>query len=744
MNEDQRLWYRQAAKKWEEALPLGNGKLGAMVFGGPESDTIQLNEDSVWSDKFVNRDNLDAFKYRPGILKLLESGDVHQAELLAKYAMTGMGPTQAVYQTVGNFSIEMTHLSGSISDYQRELNIETAVAATTFVCDEVEYRREYLISVPKNSVLIHLTVSKPGQISFNCCLKRDWFWSALTPTTVPDDHEVVMSGGNGIKFDAVQKVQASGGVVRKIGEYLVVDGADEVTIAISIATSFRTDDPLVTAERDVNRALSMPFAEARAEHICDHQKLYQRLQLQISGTSKGQLPTDERLRQYQQNPDADFDLINLYYNYGRYLLVSCSRPGSLPANLQGVWNKDTNPHWGSKYTININTEMNYWPAESTNLSELHEPLFAHMERMYPHGQVTAQEMYHARGWMAHHNTDIWGDTAPQDLYTPATVWSLGALFLSTHIWQHYEYTDDLEFLKKHFYLLHDAVLFFNDYLIKNNAGKYVVAPSLSPENSYVHPKTGQIGHMVPGSTMDSEILHQLFTQYLKASELLNEQDWLSDKIATIVDELEPIKIHSNGTIREWAEEYEEVEPGHRHISHLYGLYPSDQISPFTTPELAAAAQKTINRRLQNGGGHTGWSLAWIINMRARLLDGANAYAGIKRLLSKSTQINLLDLHPPFQIDGNFGETAAVTEMLIQSVVGKVVLLPALPTEWANGKINGVKAKGNLTLDITWQEGQVIALTITAQREQIVDLVVNNQEIKVPLTVGENTITLAEK
>lgn len=734
-----RLWYRQPARNWEEALPLGNGKLGAMIYGAPIVDVIQLNEDSIWSEKFVNRDNPDTYQNLSQIRGLLKSGKVRQAEQLAKYAMTGCGPTQPVYQTLGNLNLEMTHIKDDVTNYRRELDLEHAIATTSFNCRGVTYTREYLTSNPQNSLVIHLTASEPEQISFNCSLNREKFWSALRPIKTTYDNEIVMVGGQDVQFVAVQKIKTNGGSVRKIGEFLVVEKANEATIVLSVATSFRTNDLIETAVQTAELALKIPFKQLKKRHIEDYQRMFNRVDFKLSGKDRYDLPTDQRLIQYRGYPEQDLGLITLYYNYGRYLLIACSRPGSLPANLQGIWNKDISPHWGSKYTININTEMNYWPAEITNLSELHEPLFDHLARMYPHGRITANSMYHARGWMAHHNTDIWGDTAPQDLYMPATVWPLGAAFLVTHIWQHYQYTEDLDFLKNNFYLLRDAVLFFVDYMVKNDDDEYIVSPSLSPENAYIHPSNGDQVHMVAGATMDSEILWQLFNCFLQASELLDKQDELYNEIHLRLTKLPKLKIHSNGTICEWPEEYQEAEPGHRHISQLYALYPSDQISPFTTPDLANAARATIDRRLKYGGGHTGWSLAWIINMRARLLDGKAAYAGIQQLLCQSTQINLLDLHPPFQIDGNFGGIAAITEMLVQSVVERIVLLPALPKEWEKGTINGIKVKGNLVISLNWERQRVTRLSILAQRKQLINLVYNGSKEKIQLTEGNNII-----
>lgn len=732
-----KLWYRQPAACWNEALPLGNGKIGAMVFGGISGETIQLNEESLWSSEYGDRNNPDAVQYRDEIRTLLAQGKMEQAERLTRYSMTGTPRNECVYQTLGCLKIETPHRSAV--HYRRELDLSRAVASVCYMWEGTAFRRELFVSAPRNVLVIRFTADRPASVTFSSCLMREGMLDYLIPSRTGDPVSTVLTGGTGIRFCAVQKVRTRGGTVRKIGDYLIVEHADEAVLLVSAATSFRTSNFRGTAETSVERAFSMQYSDLLAEHERDYKSFFDRMELNLAyDETLDSLPTDERLKRYAENP-SDNGFLTLYFDFGRYLMISCSRPGTLPANLQGIWNGELNPPWGSKYTVNINTEMNYWPAESCNLSECHLPLIDHLRRMSVHGADTARIMYGARGFVAHHNTDVWGDTAPQDQWMPATYWVMSAAWLCTHIWKHYEYTEDRDFLRDNYDLIRGACLFFVDYLVRNPRGEWIVSPTVSPENRYLHPVTGQEAYISAGCTMDSQILRDLFTICVRSSELLDTDRDFRDKISEMLKRLPETRIHSNGTIREWLEEYEEVEIGHRHISHLYGLYPSDQISPFTAPELAAAARKTLERRLAHGGGHTGWSRAWIINLWARLLDGEKALENIDLLVSRSTLPNLFDNHPPFQIDGNFGGTAGFSEMILQCVAGRIVLLPALPRRWADGSVRGIRAKGGLTLHMSWHGGCLTGLTIVSPREKRVILRYGNEERTVVLARGENRI-----
>lgn len=737
-----RLWYQTPAADWYAALPIGNGRIGAMVFGASLNETIQLNEESIWSARYLDRNNPEAPHYRPKVRQLIAQGASQEAERLAQYALLGTPAFEPAYQTAGAMQLVMQDQAAPVTDYSRELDLNTAIAKVAYTQSQTHYRRQSFVSAPDQVLITQLSADTPN-LAFSVTVNRDKVVSGIDYAGPDGAADILMQGGSGTRFAVLVHVRVPSGTVKRIGQYLIVEGAQSAEVFTAIATDYQGADPVRTARQQLQAALQHDAAQLRARHVADYQHYFKRLQLTLT-TATSRLPTDQQLAHYRKDPH-NLALIQTYFDYGRYLLLSASREDTLPANLQGVWNQELIPAWGSKYTININTEMNYWPAESTNLSETHLALFHLMTKMYRNGVKTAQVMYQVGGWVAHHNTDLWGDTAPQGIYMPASVWCLGAAWLCTHIWQHYQYTQDQAFLEQYGYLTREAVRFFVEYLTPNERGELVIDPSESPENAYIDPHSGQPAHLVAGCTMDAQILRDLFSGYLQMAERLQDDPQLVKQAQVVLQRLPQTQIQANGTIMEWPEAYAEPEPGHRHISHLYGLYPSDQISPFTTPQLAEAARQTIARRLAHGGAQTGWSRAWVTNMYARLLDGEAAYANLQHQLTDASFDNLLDSHPQkgahavFQIDGNLGATAAIMEMLVQCVAQRIVLLPALPKAWAEGELTGARLKGNLGLAMRWQAGQVVAATISCQVPHTVQLVINGRTQTVHLHAGRNQV-----
>ena len=712
-----RLWYRQPANEWVEALAIGSGRMGAMVFGGVAAERLQLNEDTLWAGGPYNPANPEALRALPEIRALIDAGDYAKATEIADARFMATPKRQMSYQTIGDLKLTFPGLDGPPTDYVRDLDLDGAIATTRFAVGGTAYARQVIGSYPDRVIAVRLTADKSKAISVDLSFASPL--KSKPVSGIEGRDTLVLAGANEsqqgipaqLKFECRVQVLNKGGTLSAKDGVLSVSGADEVLLLIAAATSYRRfddvgGDPVAINKAVLAKARTKGWRALLAKHQTDYRALFRRVSVDFGTTTASLRPTDERIKVSQTTDDPA--LAALYYQYGRYLLIACSRPGGQAANLQGVWNDKTFPPWGGKYTININTEMNYWPAEPTGLAECVKPLIEMVRDLSVTGAHMAKVMYNARGWVTHHNTDLWRASGPID-GAKFGVWPTGGAWLCKHLWDHYDYNRDRAYLADVYPLMRGSALFFLDALVVDpKSGKLVTNPSISPENNHGHGSS-----LVAGPTMDQAIIRDLFTACIKSAAILGTDADFAAQLTAAREKLAPYKIGKDGQLQEWQEDWDADanDLQHRHVSHLYGVFPSDQIAIDTTPKLADAAKVSLNTR---GDISTGWAIAWRLNLWSRLGDGDRAHKILSLLLGpERTYPNMFDAHPPFQIDGNFGGTSGMTEMVLQSRNDQIYLLPALPSAWPTGHLTGLRARGAVGVDVIWTRGKLETAVFTA-------------------------------
>lgn len=740
---------KKAAKNWEEGLPIGNGRMGASVLGKISEEMITINEETIWYGPFRNRKNPDCLDMVPKIREMLLKGEVAKAQFFAKMAMTSTPKYMNPYQPAGDLKIQfMNHLAKRTSERTCYLDLDEAIAWVKYNMYDVHYEREHFASQKYNVIVIRLTADKPGMLTISANMNRKPFEENSEKL---DDNTVCNYGqcaADGINYFTAVRMVAKGAEVNTLGDFVYTQNADEVILYVASSTDFEIDENKKFCRNNnfkeecltrLDNAQKAGYEKIKQEHISWYKPLYNRVNFEINNVTDDERLVEVMLDELKSGEVKQNDYLTvLLFNFAKYLMISSSYDCKLPANLQGIWNGEYVPPWQSEFTININTQMNYWMVEKCNLPQCHMPLFDLIDRLVENGRVTARELYGCRGFCAHHNTNLWANTDPEGIMDASPFWVMGGAWLSLHMYEHFLYTGDFEFLhKRALPVMREALLFFEDYLYKMEDGTLVTGPSVSPENTYLS-SIGQKGALCMGPAMDIQILRQLCKSYLVGVSLLDEEYRdISDeqKIKDMLSKLPDNKISSDGRVLEWQEEYEETEKGHRHISHMYALHPGNEITE-ETPKLFEAAKKTIEARLSCGGGHTGWSRAWIACFFARLKMGDKVFENINGLLMKSIKNNLYDTHPPFQIDGNFGIAEAMIEAIVQSHCSYIEVLPALPKEWQCGKLEGVRlrsipkiieegiykgvAGSPLTADIYWNDGKLAKFIVVADKSCTVD------------------------
>ena len=743
---NKKLWYEKSAAVWEEALPIGNGRLGAMIFGGVDIERLQFNEDTLWSGFQRDTTNPDTKNQLDEVRRLIFKGEYKKAEEIIEGQMLGVWTES--YLPFGNLYVKALK-SGNITDYKRELSLSSSVASVDYNLGGINYKREYFASAVHDVLVMRITADKNNSISISAFLDSELkaeekafdncylSLSGKAPAHVQPGYVLPRNTGypepvvyddtkNTIKYEMLVKIVVKGGSVSVNNNKIEAYNSDEILFIIAAETDFKKEGAILPRLKNkIDEAVSAGFDNLKTECVNDYKKYFDRVSLDL-GVGNDHLPTDERIENFR-NGNEDSGLQTLLFDYGRYLLISSSRPNTQPANLQGIWNHEVRAAWSSNYTLNINAQMNYWHSEVCNLSECHGPLLEMISEIHASGKKTAEVNYNARGFVAHHNSDIWRLTTQVGGCAKWAYWQMGGGWLCRHLFEHYEFNNDLVFLKNKAYpIMKDGALFFLDWLTDDGEGHLVTCPSTSPENSFID-KNGVECSVSYGSAMDNSIIRELFENCIKTCDILNIDSEFKQELTAALSKLLPFKTGGQGQLLEWPLEYKEFEVGHRHVSHLYALYPSNLISFERNTEFLEACRKSLEIRLLNGGGHTGWSCAWIINLFARLRDSESAYKYVSTLLTKSVYNNLFDSHPPFQIDGNFGYTAGVSEMLIQSCNGYINLLPALPKEWENGSFKGLCTRGGFEASVIWENYTIVYAEILSKSGNNCRVVFNDEK-----------------